>query len=224
MKLKYILISIIIALLGAVGYLGYKINRMSSAPNRPIMQNRNMTGTAVNPKQGTPKDSSANRTSNGNGPAQSRQNCLADGCLAIDGLNYPAGDLTDKAETALKTALDDEYKAQATYEAIISKLGSIRPFIMIVRAEEQHISSLKAIFDKYGVEIPENSYTGKITAPETLVQACAAGVEAEIANAALYKDRLLPDVIDYEDITLVFTNLMNASQEKHLTAFERCAE
>jgi len=151
-----------------------------------------------------------------------RQNCLADDCLLVDNLDYPAGKLPQSTKEALDEAINDEYKALATYEAVISKLGTVRPFSMIKGAEEQHIASLKAIYDKYGLLAPKNTLSGKVTAPTTLKEACQIGVEAEIANAALYREKLLPAVKDYEDIISVFTNLMNASQEKHLTAFERC--
>ncbi|MBP6929599.1 MAG: DUF2202 domain-containing protein [Candidatus Moranbacteria bacterium] len=120
------------------------------------------------------------------------------------------------------TALDDEYKAFASYQAVIARLGSVRPFSMIIRAEEQHISSLKALLDKYGVSIPENKYLSTVTAPATIQVACQVGVDAEIANVALYRDTLLPTVTAYPDITQVFTNLMTASEERHLPAFDRC--
>jgi hypothetical protein len=149
-------------------------------------------------------------------------NCLSDECLFVDGLEYPAGVLTDAAKSALASALDDEYKALATYEAVMAKEGRARPFVMIARAEEQHISSLKALFDKYGMTVTENPYTGRVTAPDSMTASCQAGVDAEVANAALYRDTLLPAVKDYADITSVFTNLMNASQERHLPAFDRC--
>ena len=113
-------------------------------------------------------------------------------------------------------------KAHALYKKTIEKFGAIRPFSMIIRSEEQHISSLKALFDKYGLEIPEDNWYTKVSPEETLQKTCQLGVDAEIANAKLYKDKLLPMVSEYEDIKLVFTNLMNASQEKHLPAFERC--
>ena len=70
--------------------------------------------------------------------------------------------------------------------------------------------------------VPADPWTGKVAAPETLTAACQTGVDAEIANAALYREKLLPAVTEYLDITSVFTNLMNASQEKHLPAFDRC--
>lgn len=163
----------------------------------------------------------------GNGSGKRGQstmhNCVADECLNVDNLEYPVGALSDEAKTALNRAIDDEYKALATYEKTIETIGSKRPFSMIVRAEEQHISALKSLFDKYGITIPENQWMGKADAPASLTEACQTGVSAETANAKLYRDELLPAVRNYEDITGVFTNLMNASQRNHLPAFERCS-
>ncbi len=152
-----------------------------------------------------------------------RGNCLADDCLLVDGLEYPAGTLNTSVKSALDRALDDEYKAHATYAAIISRLGTSRPFSMIIGAEEQHIAQLKAIYLKYGETPIPDKYTGKVTSPSTIALACQAGVQAEIANAELYKMELLPQVREYSDITQVFTNLMNVSAQKHQPAFERCA-
>ncbi len=164
---------------------------------------------------------------NGNGRhglnnQQNRNNCISDDCLLVNDLEYPAGELSEEVQSALETAINDEYKALSTYEAVIAKFGMVRPFSMIKSAEEQHIASLKAIFYKYDLRVPENTWATKVTAPNTLKEACQTGVDAEISNASLYKDKLLPTVKEYEDITIVFTNLMNASQEKHLPAFERC--
>lgn len=163
-----------------------------------------------------------NQNSNQNQNITNRQNCIADGCLLVDNLDYPVGQLSQSVKDVLIEAINDEYKAYSVYDAVIKKLGSVRPFSMVIRAEEQHISMLKSVFDKYGMAIPENTWLKKITAPSTLQQACQTGVDAEIANAALYRDKLLPVVTSYPDITQVFQNLMNASQEKHLPAFEKC--
>jgi hypothetical protein len=169
-------------------------------------------------------------SASGNGPggrlaqsgAVSRGNCLTDDCLLVSDLEYPVGELSIEAQGALDQAINDEYKALSTYEAIIAEFGSIRPFSMIKGAEEQHIASLKAIYDKYGLTIPVNNWSDKVEVPPTLQAACQLGVDAEIANASLYQDELLSKVSKYEDITSVFTNLMNASQQKHLPAFDRC--
>jgi hypothetical protein len=49
-------------------------------------------------------------------------------------------------------------------------------------------------------------------------------VQAEIDNAKLYRDVLILSMKNYPDIVNVFTNLMNASEQNHLKAFERCAK
>ncbi len=151
-----------------------------------------------------------------------KNNCLADECLLIENLEYPVSKLSKSAQTSLEEAINDEYKALTLYQKITTKLGTVRPFSMIIGAEEQHISSLRALFNKYGISIPQNNWSGKVTAPKTLIEACQLGVDAEKANAKLYKEKLLPLVVDYEDITLIFTNLMNASNLRHLPSFERC--
>ena len=195
-------IALVIGLFG--GYL------LSQSKNQ---QNINMNGSG--------NGNNLNQTQNKNAQPN-RGNCLADDCLLVDDLEYPAGELTDKAKEALDEAINDEYKALSIYEAVIAKLGAVRPFSMIKGAEEQHIASLKAIYDKYGLEVPENTWPEKVTTPESLQEACQTGVNAEIANAKLYKDTLLPMVEDYEDISGVFTNLMSASKDKHLPSFEKC--
>lgn len=199
-------------LLGILMYIILQNNKQNPSQllNNSSLQPKHM-------QQGNGKMQGQNQRQN----KLNRQNCLADDCLQID-MKYPAGELSEQATTALQRALDDEYKAQATYEAVIAKIGMERPFSMIIRAEEQHISALKSLFDKYGLQIAENPWTGTITVPASLQSTCQLGVTAETANVKLYKDELLPMVTEYPDITTVFTNLMNASQNKHLPAFERC--
>lgn len=154
----------------------------------------------------------------GNG-ARSRQ-CLGEGGI-LDETSAPTKELSASAKSALDTAIADEYNARAVYASIIKKFGNIRPFSNIILAEEQHIIALKSVYDRYGVTVPAE---GKINVPAfvTKEDACKAGVSAEIANAELYRNTLLPAVSEYPEIVQVFTNLMNASQEKHLPAFERC--
>lgn len=199
MKNKIVITSVIVLIIGLLG--GYAIASFYKNGSSNLAQKQN-----------------------GGGQRQdlNKSNCLADECLVVDNLDYPAGNLSSQAKEALVEAINDEYKAHALYEKTIEKFGLIKPFSMIIRAEEQHISSLKSLFDKYGLEIPKDEWAGKVSVEKTLQQVCQSGVDAEIANAKLYKNRLLPMISEYEDIELVFNNLMNASQEKHLVAFEKC--
>jgi hypothetical protein len=64
-------------------------------------------------------------------------------------------------------------------------------------------------------------WPGNVTRYDSLQQACAAGVAAEIANGEMY-DRLL-STTQRPDILTVLRNLREASQQRHLAAFRRCA-
>ncbi|MGV8831006.1 MAG: ferritin-like domain-containing protein [Devosia sp.] len=138
-----------------------------------------------------------------------------------------AADLTTDAKDALQAAINDEYHAEAVYNAVIAKFGQVRPFSNIVKAERQHQSLLIGLYDQYGLTVPANPYTnGEKTLgelPATLSEACQIGVTAEIANRALYAGDLLPKVAQYTDITAVLNVLSDASEYQHLPAFQRCA-
>jgi len=130
-------------------------------------------------------------------------------------------DLSQSEVEALLMALDDEYKAWSVYEQVIDDLGAVRPFTSIQRAEERHISALITLFDRYGLDVPANEWLGQVPSYDTLGEACQAGVDAEVDNAALY-DQLF-DMVDNPDIIRVFTALQKASEAQHLPVFERCA-
>ena len=139
--------------------------------------------------------------------------------LSMDAI--PEGELSALEVNALTIALDDEYRAWAVYDQVIADLGNVRPFTAIRRAEESHIAALVTLFDRYGLDVPGNEWLGHVPSFDTLAEACETGVQAEIDNATLY-DRLF-SMVDNPDIVQVFTRLQQASQTKHLPAFERCA-
>ncbi|MGI0493675.1 ferritin-like domain-containing protein [Alkalinema pantanalense CENA528] len=128
----------------------------------------------------------------------------------------------ERLNTALIEALNDEYKARATYRAILDKFGNIRPFVNIIESEERHIQALLLLFRKYGLPIPQDPWDGCVAIPASVQEACQQGVQAEIENAALYH-RLLDLSQGYPDVQTVFLNLQRASQNNHLPAFQRCA-
>lgn len=122
----------------------------------------------------------------------------------------------------LDLAILDEYKAQDFYQQIIEEHGEIRPFINIVNAEQKHITALENLYSKYDVPLPVyESRQFDVSVPVS--DLCKEGVKAEIENAKLYEDTLIPGAGDYFDIVNVFTNNVNASRNNHLPAFERCA-
>ncbi|HDL50766.1 MAG TPA: DUF2202 domain-containing protein, partial [Firmicutes bacterium] len=75
----------------------------------------------------------------------------------LDVNNYPKEDLSESEIQAMTEALMDEYKARDFYTLVIEKFGDVNPFVNIKRAEEMHIDSLKKLFEKYGLQIPEDT-------------------------------------------------------------------
>ena len=123
---------------------------------------------------------------------------------------------------ALREALEDEYRARATYRKVIEAFGPVRPFVNIVEAEDRHAKALLAQFARFGIAPPQDTWSERVTVPRTLAEACRAGVEAEIENEAMY-ERLLQQ-INEPTVLAVMKRLQRASQQRHLPAFQRCLE
>jgi hypothetical protein len=130
--------------------------------------------------------------------------------------------LSDSDIRVLMEALEDEYRAWATYDQVIADFGEVRPFINIREAEARHIQALRALYERYRLAVPRNPWPGKVERFPSLQAACEAGVAAEIANGQMY-ERLLRQT-QREDIRRVLRNLQEASQQRHLQALQRCAQ
>lgn len=131
-------------------------------------------------------------------------------------------ELSDIEIRLLHEALDDEYRSWATYDQVIADFGEVRPFINIRGAESRHIEALCGLFARYGVPLPANPWVGKVERYASLQAACEAGVTGEIANGEMY-ERLMGQT-QRADIVTVLRNLQEASQQRHLPAFQRCAQ
>lgn len=154
------------------------------------------------------------------------QSCVAATAVALS--------LTATAETksplpaavveSLNLALADERHALATYQAVLSRFGEVRPFVNIAQAEQRHIDALLGIYARYGIPVPpEEPQADPATRSLDLAELCQMGVAAEIENVRLYDEQLLPSVEAHPDISSVLRALRNASANNHLPAFERCA-
>lgn len=153
---------------------------------------------------------------------------LIAGVMAFVPAVAPAANLDTQAEQALLRAMADEYNAEAFYAAVIETFGPVRPFSNIIEAERMHASALADLMRGYGIEVPVNDKLGapsvKADVPATLKEACLIGVEAEIVNRDLYTKELMAAAPGHPDILRVFDSLQAASENKHLPAFQRCAQ
>jgi hypothetical protein len=139
----------------------------------------------------------------------------------ITGRDMVPADLTESEVEAIMVALNDEYRAWSIYDEVIADLGAARPFLKILRAEENHITALVGLLERHGIDVPPNEWPGNVPTFDSLGEACTAGVQAEIENADLY-DGLL-NMAESPEVIRVFTSLQRASLTRHLPAFEQCA-
>jgi hypothetical protein len=132
------------------------------------------------------------------------------------------GPLTADEINGLLLALNDEYHAWAVYGQVVTDFGATAPFANIQGSEQTHINALISLFDAYGVPVPQNPWIGQVPSFASVTEACAAGVQAEIANRDLYTR--LYETTTRADIERVYQMLQSASEQRHLPAFQACAD
>jgi rubrerythrin len=123
----------------------------------------------------------------------------------------------------LRYAIEDEYLAREEYSAILRKFGSQRPFSNIVKSEERHIAWIEDAYRSRNLALPADRAAEFVIVPASMIEALRAGVQAEIANIAMYGSFLAKPEISLasnRDLRDLFTRLRSAS-ENHLAAFRR---
>ncbi len=133
----------------------------------------------------------------------------------LTGAKAALADANPDLAAMLTYAIQDERLARAEYQAIIGRLGTVRPFSNIIRAEATHIGYLEDLFAAHKITVPADGTPAR-AAPRDLITALEAGRQAEIDNIAMY-DRFLARQLP-ADVRQVFEQLKAASQN-HLRAF-----
>jgi hypothetical protein len=131
--------------------------------------------------------------------------------------------LSDQVKAAVEEALQDEYRGEAMYSRVLKDHGELRPFSNVVHAERRHAAFLEELLKARGLAVPKRrEETAEPPAFASVKDACAAAVEFETRNVALY-DRLIAAGPLPDDVKQVFDHNRMASRDHHKPAFERCA-
>ncbi|MCG6955872.1 MAG: DUF2202 domain-containing protein [Gemmatimonadetes bacterium] len=146
------------------------------------------------------------------------------GCGADAQATAPVAGAEDQDLMAiLDAAIQDEFHAEAVYEGVLEDFGQVRPFSNIVGAEVRHSTAIATLYLSRGWSVPASAWTtDNVPHFESVGEACAVGVEAEVANVKVY-DELTTGVTLPADVAQVFSSNRAASLERHLPAFQRCA-
>ena len=95
--------------------------------------------------------------------------------------------MTPDAKTieVLCEALDDEYRARATYQKVIDTFGPVRPFVNIVEAEDRHAQALLSLFARFGVPCAAEHAVTTLAEAQTAVQALGGRVVLKVLSAEI---------------------------------------
>lgn len=132
-------------------------------------------------------------------------------------------------KTLLTTGIKEEYMARATYKAANLVFNNRKPFANIVRAEEQHTRMFIKLFEARKWTLPKDDYAQKpdesnqdfakrLNLPTDWTEALKLGVKLEKEDVKFLGDALKTDLPD--DVRTTFQNLLVASRDRHLRAFE----
>ena len=115
-----------------------------------------------------------------------------------------------QAETlaALGEAMDREYKALATYRAIVERFGAVAPFPHLIQEADRQVDALLRVYTRNRIDPPRDRWARRLPSPETLGDACRNAIDSELESANTY-DRLVDEVED-PAIRLVLSQLDEA--------------
>jgi hypothetical protein len=130
--------------------------------------------------------------------------------------------LSDSARAAVEEAHQDELRGEAMYARVLKDHGEVRPFSNVIRAERRHAAFLEDLLKARDLAVPAHPAGAEVLGYASVREACAAAVEFETKNVALY-DRLLAAGPLPGDVKQAFDHNRMASLDHHKPAFERCA-
>lgn len=158
----------------------------------------------------------------GRGPGNGGQ---SSGPLAVG-----AGTLTSTQRATLASMAEEEKLAHDVYVTLGGAFSDLPQFDRIARAESQHLTTMRALLDRYGIADPTSGravgdfadpelqalYTSLVERADTPADALGVGVTIERLDIADLDDAMqgltAPDVLN------AYTHLRQGS-ERHLTAF-----
>jgi hypothetical protein len=129
-------------------------------------------------------------------------------------------ELTESERLALHEALDNEYRAWATYDRVTLDFSDAPHFEQLRAIEVEHITALQQLFERYAQSAPQNRWVGNVPHYGSVCEACEAGADAAGADAALYA-RLRAST-RRGDILEVFKRLEAEAGSRKLRALQRC--
>jgi hypothetical protein len=191
-----------------------------TATGQPAAGQQNMNGTNGMGNRGPGRGNGQGMGNRGPGLGMAGQGAIT----------APMGTLTVDQKAELAAMAEEEKVAHDLYVALAEDYPELRQFANIAKAELQHLTAVRTLMDRYGIDDPTAGYadgTFKTKAFQAMydnllkgatdsTKALAAGIAVEQADIADLKAATAG--VTAPDVLQVYTNLLRGS-ERHLAAF-----
>jgi hypothetical protein len=133
--------------------------------------------------------------------------------------------ISEEALALMQEAIQDEYRSHTIYQQVVADFGEVLPFLHTMEAELRHAAALERLYRQRSLVPPAPAAAvteGPVRRYESVLAACTDSVQTEVDNVAIY-DRLLALELP-PDVRRVAEFNREASQERHLPAYQRCVD
>jgi hypothetical protein len=132
---------------------------------------------------------------------------------------YTGSTLTPEEIEFLNTAYKDEAKCQYFFKKVMEKFPDAG-FAKIMNSEQNHVSTLESVYNKYEIALPTNLDFSTITIPSSVDEACSIGLKYEQDNVEMYKNFLKNVTNTF--LKTVFEDLRDITTYRNIPAVEKC--
>jgi hypothetical protein len=132
---------------------------------------------------------------------------------------YQSNNLTAEEIEFLNTAYKDEVKCQYYFKKVMEKFPDAG-FAKIFNSEQNHVTTLETIYNKYGLEIPKDMDFSALLIPSSLSEVCVIGLKFEKDNAEMYQKFL--KTVTNTVLKTVFEDLRDITINRNIPAVEKC--
>jgi hypothetical protein len=134
--------------------------------------------------------------------------------------NSAGDELTPQEIEFLIAAYKDEARGEYLFKKITEKFPDATGFIKILSSEQNHVTTLEAIFIRYELEIPKNLDFSDMKIPSSVDEACTIATAYEKENVEMYKKFL--NNVSNKYLKTVFEDLRDISIYRNIPAIEKC--
>jgi len=133
---------------------------------------------------------------------------------------HTGNNLTPEEIEFLNTAYKDECRDKYFFKKISEKFPDISAFSKIMNSEQNHVSALESIYNKFEIETPKNMDFSDVVIPSSSDDACSIGLKYERENVEMYKKFLLS--VSNTLLKTVFEDLRDITINRNIPALEKC--